>query len=225
MTRARGTCSYGAVLRAADYDQDGIDDIIAATFAGVRVVSGREGIEIAHYIPNSTASWGTFHAQPLRTPTGFPHLFVSTQVLGTYLMSAAPDGSRVLGPGCAIGTPTPDAPRLGMRELTGFDRRLTLSGAEPGTVAFLLLGLATATYVPLNLAPLGLPLCSVYPDIQIVGGFTTGASGLQAGFARHDFAIPSASAFGRGIDAQWVTLDANFAPAGLSAAIRFAIHN
>ena len=213
---------FGAVLRAADYDHDGIDDIIAAAWSGMRVVSGREGIEIARFIPNST-NWTTFEAQPLRTPSGFPHFFVSTQGFGTFHLSATPRGSRSLGLGCAIGTPTHDAPRLGMRELTGFDRRLTLSGAQPGTVAFLLLGLTNGTHVPLNLAPLGLPLCSVYPDIQIIGGFTTGTTGLQAGFTRHDFAIPSASAFGRGIDAQWVTLDPTFAPAGLSNAIRFAI--
>jgi len=55
---------FGYVLRAADYDHDGVDDIISAAWNGVRAVSGRDGSILAYYIPNSTASLGTFEAQP-----------------------------------------------------------------------------------------------------------------------------------------------------------------
>ena len=213
---------FGKVLRAADYDHDGVDDIIAAGWGGMRVVSGRDGSIIALYIPNSTASWATFEAEPLRTPTLFPHILVRTQVLGTFLMSAAPHASALLGTGCLIGTTT-NSPQIGLRELAGFDRRLTLSNAAPGTVAFLLLGLADLSTGPINLAPMGLPNCSVHPNLLSIACFLTGSSGIDGGFARHDFAIATATAFGLGIDAQWVTLDQNGSPAGLSQAIRFAI--
>lgn len=217
---------FGYRLRASDYDHDGVDDIVAAAWSGMRVVSGREGIQIAHFIPDP-ANWPTFEAQPLETPTGFPHLFLRTQILGVYFLSAQPHATAILGPGCAIGTTPHTEPRLGMRELLGpdwrADRRLTLSGAEPGTIAFLLLGLAGTSTGPTKLAPLGLPQCFVYPDLQVVGSFTTGTTGIDAGFARHDFVIPTPSAFGLGVDAQWLTLDSNFTPAGLSAGMRFAI--
>ncbi len=213
---------FGFILRASDYDQDGIDDILSAAWNGVRAVSGRDGSILAYYIPNSTASLGTFEAQPLRTPEGFPRLVVRTQVLGAFLMSAAPHASTPLGQGCAIGTATAP-PRLGMRELGGSSRRLTVSGAEHGTAAFLLLGLADASTGPLPLAALGLPQCVLHPNIAAIGCLVTGGNGAGGGYAAHDVAVPSASAFGLGIDAQWLTVDQAGRPAGLSNAIRFAI--
>ncbi|HEX5053634.1 MAG TPA: VCBS repeat-containing protein [Planctomycetota bacterium] len=213
---------FGAVLQAGDYDHDGVLDIIAPTWLGLRVVSGREGAQIAHYAP-TPGNWATFSAMSLHTPTGFPNLLMRTQAYGSFLMTTRPRHSEVLGPGCAIAGPAHPSPRLGMRELSTLDRRLTLSGAEPGSLAFLMLGLASASNGPIGLAPVGLPWCSLYPSLQVIGGFTTGSSPSDAGFARHDFAVPSPTAFGLGIDAQWLTLDTNFAPAGLTAGMRFAI--
>lgn len=210
----------GSVLRAADYDQDGNDDFFAATWNGHRVVSGRDGTLIAHHVPTSPSSFGTFESQPLRTPSGFPHFFLRTQLQGTHLMTALPRRSSVLGAGCAITAAAP--PLLGMRELNTLDRRLSISGTAPGATAFLLLGLATPSPW-LNLAPGGFPQCTIHPHVQVLGAFTTGAAGANAGYAHHDFVVPSASTYGAGIDAQWLVLDPAFAPAGLSAAIRFAI--
>lgn len=209
---------FGFVLRAADYDLDGVDDIIAASWRGMRVVSGREGTIIASH-PVSSTLFGTFEAQPLHNENGFPQLLVRTSVPSTLLLTAAPGASLMLGQGCTIGVAHSHNPLLGMRELTGFDRRLTLSGAEPDSGAFLLLGLADFWSGRVSLAPLGLPHCTVYPTIAIIGFFATDS----AGYIRHDFAVRSATAFGLGIDAQWVTMDGNGMPAALTSALRFAI--
>lgn len=217
---------FGAVLRAADYDQDGVQDIIAATWAGMRVISGREGVQIAHYVPDSRASIGTFEAQPLFAPDGFPRLFVRSQVLGALLMSAMPHDSSRLGPGCAIGA-TQRAPMLGMRELLVPDaargQRLCVSGAAPGSLALLLLGDGTRSPGPTSLAGIGLPQCAVYPDVAIVGVFATGSGGIATGYARHDFTIENPWLVGRAIDAQWLTVDPVSGPAGLSAGMRFVV--
>ncbi|HEX5052574.1 MAG TPA: VCBS repeat-containing protein, partial [Planctomycetota bacterium] len=209
--------NFGAVLQAGDYDHDGVLDIIAPTWLGLRVVSGREGVQIAHYAPAPGIQATFGRALALKTPSGFPRLLLRSQAPACFLMTTQPRHSEVLGPGCAIAGPAHPSPRLGMRELSTLDRRLTLSGAEPGSLAFLMLGLASASSGPIGLAPIGLPWCSLYPSLQVIGGFTTGSSPSDAGFARHDFTVPSPTAFGLGIDAQWLTLDTNSAPAGLTA--------
>lgn len=209
---------FGHVLRAADYDQDGIDDIISAAWNGVRVVSGREGTVISHYVPNSTSSLGTFEAQPLRTPSGFPHLVVSSQVLGVFLMSAAPHATKWLGHGCAAGSSGRPG-RLGMRELQGPGRRLLLGDTEPGTGALLLLGLAQNSLGPVRLNAVGLPQCAVHPAVLDAAFFVTDATG----HAYHDFPIRDTATFGAGIDAQWLTFDAAGGFAGLTDAWRLAI--
>jgi hypothetical protein len=209
---------FGAVLQAGDYDQDGIQDILAPSHAGFRVVSGREGVQIAHFLPSPTAG-GTFRTLALATPHGFPNLLLQ-RVNGTYLMTSMPRRSQQLGPGCSVGPAA--SPLLGMRELNGPSRRLTLSGAEPGAIAFLMLGLAD-NKGPLSLAPFGLPQCTVHPSLQVVGGFTTGATGIDAGFARHDCNSPGSASLGMVLDAQWLTLDSSLGLAGLTAGLQFEL--
>jgi hypothetical protein len=53
-------------------------------------------------------------------------------------------------------------------------RRLTLSGAAPGTPAFLLLGLADAYAGPQSLVVFGMPQCSLFPSVSVIGSFVTG---------------------------------------------------
>jgi hypothetical protein len=218
---------FGAVLRATDYDLDGVDDIVAAGFGGMRVVSGRDARVIAHYLPDSTASWATFEAQPLRHDEGFPHLLVRTQVLGTYLMTSRPRHSKMLGSGCTNVVPAGTSALLGMRELDGDSadagRRLTLSGAAPGTPTFLLLGFADDYTGPQSLAVIGMPQCSLFPSVTVIGSFVTGTTGIDRGFAHHDFTQASTAALGVAIDAQWLTVDASLSPAGLSNALRFVV--
>jgi hypothetical protein len=138
------------------------------------------------------------------------------------LLTTQPNLTELLGPGCAFASPDAPRPRLGMRELNTTDRRLTLSDAEPGSVAFLLLGLASASNGPVDLGPIGSPWCSVYPTLQAVGGVAVGSSPGTVGYARHDFTWPFAARRLR-VDAQWLTLDANLTPAGLTSGLRFVI--
>jgi hypothetical protein len=213
---------FGAWITACDYDRDGAKDIVALGAHGMRVVSGREGVQILH-VRHQPALFGSFESMvALETPTGFPHFLAHDVLQRTVLMTTQPHHTEMLGPGCSFASPTAQRPRLGMRELNATDRRLTLSGAEPGSIAFLLLGLGSSSNGPVDLAQFGLPRCSVYPTLQTVGGVTIGSTPGSAGYARHDFTWPF-SARGLRVDAQWLTLDGNFAPAGLTSGLRLVI--
>jgi hypothetical protein len=212
---------FGTYIRVADYDQDGIDDLFCPWGGGLKVVSGRSGTPLLTWTPGQPVYNACFECVPLFTPEGFPNFLTTSFAAGALLMSAVPTTADILGHGCPIGQPT--IPRIGVSSPDAQTRRLTLAGAEPNSFAMVLLGRAQPNQLPLNLAPLGLPACSLYPDLQVFGGSVTGQSGNTAGYAYHDFHIPTPAAFGLGIDAQWLTFDANLQPAGLSNGLRFAI--
>ncbi|MFN0144277.1 MAG: FG-GAP-like repeat-containing protein, partial [Mycobacterium sp.] len=173
----------GVDIRAGDYDQDGIDDIFCPWYGGLSVISGRSGTPLLNWTPGHPFYNGVFETQPLGTPEGFPHFFSLTHASGTFLLSAVPTTGRTLGPGCALSLPM--VPRIGVSEPDAQTRRLTLADATPGSVAFLLLGLAQQSHAPLHLHPFGLPGCTLYPNLQVLGGFATGTTGNTAGYAFH----------------------------------------
>ncbi|MEO6593454.1 MAG: VCBS repeat-containing protein [Planctomycetota bacterium] len=126
-------------------------------------------------------------------------------------------GTAVQGTGCAsTGSPPQIAVR---RDLGGL--RVTLSGATPGSAAWLLVGPRVGTAwqgmaLPYPLASWGLPGCSLLVPPDIIFARSTGTTGWDAGYTLVTAPFQVAT-MGLGISAQWFcfhpsTLDFSMSP-------------
>jgi hypothetical protein len=214
-------------VAAADIDRDGFDDIVANARngnAGQYIFSGRDGSLIEFYdFPNDHLA-GPVEALPPQGSDPFPRYVChggSLDVTGMSLFSGAPEGVERIGTGSSGSLPR--MPVLGLRELPPSSFRLTLSAAEPGAFAILVIGLSQpGTYLPL--APLGFPNCHLYVQPDVIALFQAGSTGSDSGYVAHDIPrrlVAAATLQSPPVDLQWVVLGsgATFG-GGVSEALR-----
>lgn len=123
------------------------------------------------------------------------------------LFRAAPAGVAGLGPACR-GTLAAE-PQLGLTARQA-STRLHVSGAPPGALAFLLLGVSSTTWagtpLPLSLESLGFIGCHLATSVELPLGAPTGVAGLAAGYAFYDLPVPVGSALGVTLHGQWLVV-------------------
>lgn len=236
------------MLGTVDIDQDGIADPIATSLSQpaypggprgyVSIFNGRDGTETRFSDSagqTSSSDFGLLTAVPPRAGSSLPRFVVSAYRWGqnpvtfnsisrTYMFEAGPEGAETVGPAC-VGTLQAE-PRMGLRQIAANQSRVILSGAEPGMLALLVLGLATAPQ-PVQLTPFGFAGCELHPTICEIGAVFPGSSGTDAGYAFHDFQLdfvaPSISAMT--VVGQFVVLgSAQNWPGGTSQALRWHFH-
>ncbi|HET6203635.1 MAG TPA: hypothetical protein VFI25_12620 [Planctomycetota bacterium] len=112
--------------------------------------------------------------------------------------SLAPVGVDVFGDGCP--SASGQVPRLGARgsPTTGSTVQIHISGAPPGAVAVLFVGLSDANAgsvpLPMDLTPVGLPGCWLLTSGEFAFPATTQATAPAPGRASFSFAIPPSPA-------------------------------
>jgi len=125
-------------------------------------------------------------------------------------------GTDASGPGCASGGM---APQIAVRRGVAGGTQVTLAGAAPGALAFLMVGHANESSwhgmsLPLQLDPLGFAGCRLLVPPELVLTRAAGTVGNQAGFATFDVPL-SVAANGYPVAVQWLVLD----PAALGYAL------
>ncbi|MGH7149969.1 MAG: integrin alpha [Planctomycetota bacterium] len=221
-----------------DVDGDGVEDLIAgAPYAPPLVPNvGAAGRAIVY----SGADWSVLFefAPPAGellefgrgvdvvgdvNGDGFPDLAVGAA--GAYnqpnckvrVFSGAPIGVASDGLGCAGSSGSP--PRIGATRSPkiGTTFKVNLSETPPGLPALLLLGFSDTQWwgvpLPLNLAPQGMPACSLLVSPDLVFGLTTAAFGPGNGRLVAPIAIPASSSLvGLAFYTQWYVVDPGPAP-------------
>lgn len=233
------------MLGTVDLDQDGLPDPLATSLNGAvggsslargyaSIYNGRDGSEIRFNPWSGTVSASNFSfvaaAPPLRG-SSLPRALVvqsswafyapSNYQSRWYMFEAGPEGVATVQPGC-VGT-LQHEPRMGLRQVAPGTSRVTLSGAEPGMLSLLALGLRTAPQ-PLQLTPFGFPNCVLVPDVFVVGVAIPGTSGVDAGYAHHDFArnFAASASLGMEVVGQYVVLGSGTNwPGGTTAVLRW----
>ena len=216
-----------------DIDRDGFDDVIAnaSPSVGVKgqlVYSGRDGTLIQRYTETDSYLRAEVGVLPPQPEDPFPrwaaHGNYGAQTRH-YMFSGAPIGVDRTGAGSA-GT-LARMPVLGLRALlpTGF--RVTLSGAEPGAFAILVLGFTQPTLPYYDLSLLGFTGSYLYPQPDVLGFFQAGTTWPNAGYVSHDVARTFVNATTPGaITAylQWIVFGSvGTWPGGVSEAMRIHV--
>jgi hypothetical protein len=219
----------------ADVDRDGFDDVIAnaagnpAGLRGQFVYSGRDGSLISRYTESDSYLRDDIGVMPPQGDDPFVR-WAAYGVYGatsrSYLFSGAPPGVDRTGLGSA-GT-LPRMPILGLRAFVPFGFRVTLSGAEPGAFAILVLGLSQPTLPYFDLSLLGFTGSYLYPQPDALGFFQAGAAWPNNGYAQHDFArnlVPPTFPGAFQAWVQWIVFGtgANTWPGGVSEAMRIHV--
>jgi hypothetical protein len=235
----------GVGLAAADVDRDGLDDVIATGAAGVHGYSSRDGEQLFFIGTDEPQPGSTFGAtiDVQTAPTdAFPRIVITDWFYGnlwwallqqsfdqgrTLLYRSVPSGVKIAGAGCAHGLPA--APKIGWRR-RGEGVRVHLSSAPPGGSAFLLVGVSDTAFgafrLPLDLAALGLPGCSLYASIDVVIPVTIGTSGVARGYGFADVPLRSVENNRPGavpLHAQWKVFDPMNNGAGLSEVLTWPV--
>ncbi|MCU0862528.1 MAG: VCBS repeat-containing protein [Planctomycetes bacterium] len=216
-----------------DIDRDGIEDVVASAENGPiaswgqYAFSGRDGTLMKRFTATAQAGiMGTVRAFPPQ-PGDLFRKYISIgftgYVGGIYMFSGAPGGVIQTGAG-APGT-LAEAPRIGVRKFEPSGFRITLTDAEQGAPAFLVLGFSQPPQPGINLQALGFPGCTLFPSPDIYGLKLVGTAGIAAGYAMHDFtqqlrATPGVGTYA--VYAQWVALGQTW-PGGVSEAIRLIV--
>ena len=217
-------------IGVVDVDRDGFDDIIANSrsssgLQGQFVHSGRDGSLIQRYAESDSYLRADVAVLPPQAADPFPRWAAHgnwAATTRTYMFSGAPPGVERTGMGSA-GT-LARMPILGIRALqpTGF--RVTLSDAEPGAFAILVLGFTQPTLPYFDLSLLGFTGSFLYPQPDAVGFFQAGTTWPNAGYAYHNFSrhlvnvgFPNSFA----VWFQWIVFgSAGTWPGGVSEAMR-----
>ncbi|MCA8949884.1 MAG: VCBS repeat-containing protein [Planctomycetes bacterium] len=243
--------SFGRFMNGdVDMDQDGIADILVghsgeplggacpSCYGSVKVFSGRDGQQMFRFFDyplSNSGSFATILSMPPRRGNVFPR-FVAVNTGGRYpigypnsyftfgriyMFEGGPEGSEVVGEGC-VGT-LPREPRIGLRALSPSSSRITVADAPAGALALLVLG-GSLVPTPNRVSLFGDPDCLLAPAPIEAGLLLCGASGIDAGYAYHDFARPFAGRELQSVDVfgQWMVLDPNGAGrVGLSKALHW----
>jgi len=213
-----GGARMGSYLAVADMDHDGVDDILAFSLGSfLFALNGRTGDEMFLFAWDGYSMWPIvintcmMSSAILAPPPGEHYPVV---VYGEYCWRNSTPGFAI-EPGLisAYRTSPPTATtfgrplgtggmsaRMGMRELAGVAARFTLSKAQSGTMAFLVLGTSNqamgTTPLPLPLGPLGFPGMLLQASTDAVLFAPTGTSGIANGYAQIDVQLdltPTAS--------------------------------
>jgi hypothetical protein len=178
-------------VACADVDRDGIADVIANSRSGNMgqfIFSGRDGSLIEHYYYPGDFVVGPVEAMPPQGNDPFPRYAchgATNTATGMHLFSGAPQGVTRTGLGSS-GT-LANMPMLGLRELLPSGFRVTLSGAEPGAFAILVIGFTQPSPPYFDLSLLGFPGSFLYPQPDVLGCFQAGVSWPQVGYAKYEF--------------------------------------
>jgi hypothetical protein len=215
-----------------DLDQDGVNDLAAGSYnRWMNAFSGRDGTFLYRW----PAWWGVAGSGSslamLAPPPGerYPVLvFAESEWWGPtnqpganginpgvlYAYRGCPRGVRAYGQPDA--SPGQDLPRSGMRNPTTQLVRFTLSDAAPSALAVWMLGTSDLTIrgspLPIPLDPLGFPGITLLTSTEVMVASLTGASGMAAGYANYDVALPPGRVLdttGTSLFAQWLWLDPN----------------
>jgi len=202
------TTDIGArFLAGPDVDLDGVPDVISgsgnflnpSSFHGrVQAFSSMDQQVLAYIEPyqNKYRPEYAEYMANLGTQPGSPYPVIAfTEVpsppgMHFHRIQAwrlSPTGARVVGTGCnSSGRP----PTIGLRRVTaptGESCRITLGSGLPGALAWCLIGPATPT-APLPLDAHGFSGCDLLVAPSWIGARTTGAIGMQNGYAGVDIA-------------------------------------
>jgi hypothetical protein len=240
-----GGYGFGRWVRGGhDVDQDGVDDLIVGNLQVVDPVNGRngrasvfslrDGREIVELLPEASLRYGTNFGEIVGMGAAqpghpFPVIAVGEAGYGPtttgypprqgriWLMRVLPLGVRPLGEPCA-GT-LGQAPRIGLTRHDATRTRIHLSNAPPATAATLLVGVSTSAWqglpLPLSLAGVGLPGCTLYTSVDATLGVVTGTTGNDRGYAFVD--VPSDA----NLNAQWLVLGSTPTSLALSAGLHW----
>jgi FG-GAP repeat protein len=220
---------------AGDVDGDGVPDAVVGSpgsgpitlparlptgLATIR--SGSDWSVLAAMVPTSTDGLGSGWSVAAigdvdgdefpEVAVGAPGMAPIPPVSKVRLYSGAPLGIAVSGSGC--GASAAGIPRIAATRSpkVGNTFTINLSRTVPSTPALLLLGLSNAAWwgtpLPFDLAPFGLPGCSLLVSPDFAFGVTTSAFGPGNGRAVFPIAIPNASALaGAQFYGQWYVAD------------------
>lgn len=220
-------------IACIDVDRDGFDDVIANSRSSVGlkgqfVFSGRDGTLIERYSELDSYLMRHVVDLPPSSTDAFPQWLAFGAYSSTtrqYLFSGAPQGVERSGAGSRGTLAT--MPILGLRELQPSGFRVTLSGAEPGAFAILVLGFSQPTPPYFDLGLLGFTNSHLYPQPDVLGFFQAGSSWPEAGYVKHDFTRSLVAANTPGaITAylQWVVFGSvGTWPGGVSEAMRLHV--
>lgn len=216
---------YSYSPAAGDLDQDGVPDFIAGTGAAVFAFSGRAQDEMfaihGDRWPQVLCGTGRLNPVVLAPPPGerYPLIVVtddfwqpavnpSNMIPGLIrAFRASPPTTSTYG--SALGSNGLTA-RMGMRDLLGTGVRLSLSDADSGAMALLVIGLSNQSFggtpLPISLAAVGLPgmLLLARPDASCLT--FAGSTGLDRGHAEVDLPLHLLPT-GLTVFAQWLWLD------------------
>jgi hypothetical protein len=219
-------------IGVVDVDRDGFDDVVANARAaqgisGQFVFSGRDGSQIQHYTEPDSALQGEISVLPPQLADPFPRWAAwgyYSPNRRTYMFSGAPLGVERTGMG-STGT-LPCMPIIGIRTMTsGF--RVTLSRAEPGAFAILVLGFSQPSVPFFDLSLLGFASSYLYPQPDALGFFQAGVTWPIAGYIQHDiarFLVPPTWPGAAPVWMQWVVFGSGAAwPGGVSEALRMYV--
>lgn len=231
------------MLGTVDIDQDGLPDPMATSLSQpaypggpggyVSIYNGRDGSEYRFFDNSgqtSASSFGYLTAVPAQPGSTLSRFLVTANRWGvnpttnapisrTYMFEAGPAGATTVALGCP-GT-LPNTPRIGLRQIAPQQSRVTLSGAEPGTPAFLVLGIGGSPQ-PLALGQFGFANCDLHPARHSISLVLPGTTGVDAGYGYRDFPhdFRSSAAQGTLVTGQFVVLGTgNHAPGGTTAAL------
>jgi hypothetical protein len=227
--------TYGqTIIATEDVDLDGIRDVISTAayqvqftppyiYGITRAFSLRDGSAI-WALNNSTSAiysnfWGR-RAAGLGHVNGNPYpsiafldiSYAATPGGGYGRIRAHTVNARGQGPitGGACSSSGP-APKIGVRA-TATGSRITVSRAQPGTLALLSLGLGgQSTFggqpLPLSLAPYGWNGCTMLVGPDAAQMRIIGTSGIDANYAAVDWSTPLVATLGVAVAAQWFVFD------------------
>lgn len=205
------------VWHVGDLDGDGLSDVGSFGNSELHVFSSRDRVVMWKlYGASGAPTIGDVNGDDF---PDFAAIVSSTPPQSVVrLHSGAPDGIGVQGSGC-VGS-TNAVPRIGAtyRPAIGETIRLNLSRTKGNVPAILVLGLSTTRWnqmpLPLDLAFLGMPGCSLLVSPDAFMSLTTEGSGAR-GRASVQIQIPNDAALrGQTIYAQWLIGDPTSARMG-----------
>ena len=218
---------YGLVGSLRDLDMDGVEDILAGHVAAaantgfLQVLSGSDGTVVYEL-------WGAAPGSFLQTQgifgdldgDDFPDVVVGKSFAPGRVQaySLAPTGVATYGAACPL--PSGALPRIGATgsPALGTTFAVNLSSVPPWSYAGLLMGFSAtqsgANALPLDLAPLGLPGCSLLVSFDVFLPTQALETSPGIGAASLAFGVPNDPALaGATVFAQWAVANPPSSPA------------